>query len=92
MLHHVPSADEQDRVLTEILRVLQPGAALFATDARDTELLRAVHDDDTFVPLDADSVIERLEGIGYERIDLEVTEYEMRFAARKATANAQRRV
>jgi len=83
MLHHVPSAEEQDRVLTEILRVLRPGAALFATDARDTELLRAAHEDDTFVPLSADTVVSRLRALGYGDVDLEVTEYEMRFAARK---------
>jgi len=84
MLHHVPSPEEQDRVLVEILRVLRPGGALFATDARDTELLRAAHDDDTFVPLSADTVVSRLETLGYVDIDLEVTEYEMRFAAHKA--------
>lgn len=83
MLHHVPSAEEQDRVLAEILRVLRPGAALFATDARDTELLRAVHDDDTFVPLNDETIVARLLGIGYTAVDLDVTEYEMRFAARK---------
>ena len=83
MLHHVPTVEEQDRVLTEILRVLRPGAALFASDARDTALLRAVHEDDTFVPLCADTVVGRLEALGYGSVDLEVTEYEMRFAAHK---------
>src|SRR5690606_29015750 len=31
VLHHVPTPDDQDRVLAEIHRVLQPGASLIAT-------------------------------------------------------------
>ncbi|MGH9212570.1 MAG: class I SAM-dependent methyltransferase [Acidimicrobiales bacterium] len=82
-LHHVPSATAQDRVLSEIHRVLQPGAALFATDARDLDAIRALHDDDTFVPLDDETVVSRLEAAGFPDVDLEILEYEIRFVARK---------
>jgi SAM-dependent methyltransferase len=81
VLHHVPSPEEQDRILVEILRVLRPGAGLFATDARDLEPIRRGHDDDTFVPLPADTLAERLGRLGYTDVDLEVGDYEIRFAA-----------
>lgn len=83
VMHHVPSAEHQDRVLAELLRVLRPGAGFFATDARDTPLLRGVHDDDTFVPMPTDTLVERLERIGFVDIDLELTEYELRVSAVK---------
>jgi SAM-dependent methyltransferase len=83
MLHHVPSAAEQDRVLAEVHRVLRPGALLLATDARDVELLRDAHDDDVFVPLDEDTTVARLEAAGFADVDLTVDDYELRFTARK---------
>jgi SAM-dependent methyltransferase len=86
MLHHVPSSEHQDRVFAEVQRVLRPGAALFATDARDVDFLRAAHDDDTFVPLDPDTLGARLEAAGFADVDLDVGEYEIRFVARKAPA------
>ena len=84
MLHHVPSADAQDRVLAEILRVLRPGAGLFSVDARDLDWLRDAHEDDTFVPLDETTLVDRLLELGYASVDLDVTDYELRFVARKA--------
>lgn len=83
VLHHVPSSAEQDQMLTEILRVLAPGAGLFATDARDLERIREAHRDDTFEPLAVDTLAARLERIGYTGIDITTAEYEIRFAAYK---------
>ena len=83
VLHHVPSPGEQDQILAEILRVLTPGAGLFATDARDLDAIRQGHDGDTFVPLPTDGLIARLEGIGYRDIDLAIADYEIRFSAYK---------
>jgi len=83
VMHHVPTAESQDRVLAEVLRVLRPGAGFFATDARDTPLLRQAHHDDTFVPLPTDTLVERLERIGFVDVKLELTEYELRLSAVK---------
>lgn len=83
VLHHVPTAAEQDRILGEIFRVLAPGRGIFATDSRDLELIRDAHRDDTFVPLPIDTLTTRLEGLGFVDVDLEIAEYEIRFAARK---------
>jgi ubiquinone/menaquinone biosynthesis C-methylase UbiE len=83
MLHHVPTAGQQDRVLAEILRVLRPGALLLAVDAKDVAPIRAGHEDDVFNPLSPDTLAKRLLGLGYCNIRLEQTEYEIRFTAQK---------
>lgn len=82
MLHHVPTAEAQDRVLAEIARVLRPGAALFATDAVDHEALRAFHEDDTFNPMDVGSLEARLHAAGFAEVDVEAGEMQVRFVAR----------
>jgi SAM-dependent methyltransferase len=87
VLHHIPSADEQDQVFTEVLRVLQPGAAFVGTDGLDDERIRAAHVDDTFVPVDPDTLPQRLGRIGFADVVVEKDEYQFRFCARKpATA------
>jgi SAM-dependent methyltransferase len=83
VLHHIPTAAQQDEVLAEVLRVLQPGAPLIAVDARDLEMIRTGHHGDVFNPLDADTLSERLQGLGYRDVTLESAEYEIRFTARK---------
>ena len=44
MLHHVPSAELQDRLFAEVARVLQPGGFLAGVDSLDSEDFRALHD------------------------------------------------
>jgi SAM-dependent methyltransferase len=88
VLHHVPTPEAQDEVLAEVHRVLRPGGPLLVVDPRDTELLRAFHDDDVFVPLREDAVVARLEGLGYADVDVELTELEIRLTARKPGARA----
>jgi SAM-dependent methyltransferase len=83
VLHHVPSPEAQDRILAEIYGVLRPGAALFATDSRDLDIIRLFHEDDIFVPLGDDTVAPRLAAVGFVDIDAEVRDYEIRFSARK---------
>jgi ubiquinone/menaquinone biosynthesis C-methylase UbiE len=83
VLHHVPSSEAQDRILAEIYRVLRPGAALFATDSRDLDIIRLFHQDDIFVPFGDDTVAPRLAAVGFVDIGAEVGDYEIRFSARK---------
>jgi SAM-dependent methyltransferase len=90
MLHHVPSPRTQDRILVELHRVLRPGAALFATDSRDLDAIRAFHQDDVFVPLGEDAVAPRLADAGFVDVDIEVRDYEIRFSARKPRAGRRR--
>jgi SAM-dependent methyltransferase len=83
VLHHVPTPEAQDQVLAEINRVLRPGAALFATDSRDLEVIRQGHYDDVFVPLPEESIATRLEASGFLDVDIELDDYQVRFMARK---------
>ena len=73
----------QDEIFGEILRVLQPGAALVASDGYDNEGTRLHHADDLFVPLDPESLPGRLTEIGYTDIAVALAEYDVRFIARK---------
>jgi SAM-dependent methyltransferase len=85
MLHHVPSAEAQDEVFTEIHRLLRPGAALVGTDSRDLDMIRSFHHDDIFNPLGDEAVAERLDKAGFVDVTVDVAEYEIRFLARKPT-------
>ena len=83
MLHHMPSAEYQDRLISEIHRVLRPGAIFVGADSRDTEPIRAGHVDDTFVPVDPDTFASRLAGAGFDRTEIDVQAYQFRFVTRK---------
>lgn len=50
MLHHVPTAELQDRLFAEVARVLRPGAALVASDSLGSDELAVAHEGDTYNP------------------------------------------
>lgn len=83
MLHHVPTAAQQDAIFTEVNRVLRPGCSFLATDTRDLDIVRAGHADDIFVPLPPETLRRRLECAGFVDIEIEMTELDIRFVARK---------
>jgi ubiquinone/menaquinone biosynthesis C-methylase UbiE len=85
MLHHVPSAHQQDQLFAEVARVVQPGGLFVATDSRASDGLRAAHEGDTYVPIDPDQVAERLETNGFADVELLVNEWAWATRARVAT-------
>ena len=85
VLHHMPSAEHQDRLFAEIYRMLRPGGIFVGTDSRDLEIIRAGHVDDTFVPVDPETLPRRLESAGFRETEIDVGDYQIRFVARKVT-------
>lgn len=65
MLHHVPTVEHQDRLFAEVARVLQPGAWYVAADGLDSADLAGRHHDDTYNPVDPDTLTGRLEQAGF---------------------------
>jgi ubiquinone/menaquinone biosynthesis C-methylase UbiE len=84
MLHHVPSRQQQDQLFAEVARVVQPGGLFVATDSRASDDLAALHDGDTYVPVDPDHLAERLEQHGFADVELLVNEWAWATRARVA--------
>jgi SAM-dependent methyltransferase len=83
MLHHIPDAGGQDRVLAEVARVLRPGGVLLGTDGQDTPARRALHVDDVFTPIDPDVLPARLAAAGFAEAEVESNGDRFRFNARR---------
>jgi SAM-dependent methyltransferase len=64
VLHHMLSSKAQDRLFAELSRVLRPGGVFVGTDSRDTEMIRLGHADDTFIPVDPETLPDRLQAAG----------------------------
>ena len=75
MLHHVPTAELQDRLFREVARVLRPGAALVASDSLGSEELRAHHEDDTYNPVDPSTLPDRLAAAAFTDVDVRTNDY-----------------
>lgn len=81
MLHHVPTVSLQDELFAETARVLAPGAVLFALDSRDSPSLRELHVDDTYNPVDLDTLAGRLARAGFASASVTTTEHRVCFRA-----------
>jgi SAM-dependent methyltransferase len=84
MLHHVPTAEAQDEVFSELFRVLGPGGRLAGQDSLDGEELRQLHVGDTYVPVDPLTLRDRLEASGFSSISVDTNDYAVRFQATKS--------
>ena len=70
MLHHVPTAELQNRVFGEVARVLRPGGQFVAADSCATEDLAALHVDDIYNPIDPAGLADRLAAAGFVDVNL----------------------
>jgi SAM-dependent methyltransferase len=87
MLHHVPSRELQDRILVEVLRVLQPGGFFVGSDSLQNWFLRIIHIGDTLVPVSPDTFGARLESAGFEVLEVQKNSQAFRFRARRPIAS-----
>jgi SAM-dependent methyltransferase len=83
MLHHVPTAAEQNQVLAEALRVLRPGGYLVGSDSLASNDLHHFHADDTYNPVEPAALLTRLQTLGFAAITITVS-HGLTFTARKA--------
>ncbi len=83
MLHHVPSVALQDRLLSEVARVLRPDAMFAGTDSRESRPFRLLHVFDTLVVVDPATFPDRLRAAGFDDVQVDVNRSAFRFRARK---------
>lgn len=83
MLHHVPTAAAQDRVLAESCRVLRPGGVLAGSDGLLTPRLRLIHLFDTLVVVDPSTLPDRLRTAGLADPDVVTAGDRLSFSARR---------
>ncbi len=81
MLHHVPSAAAQDELFAEVARVLRPGGIFAGTDSLDSEEFRELHVGDVCVPVQPETLVDRLAGAGFDQIAVDTNDYGVRFRA-----------
>jgi ubiquinone/menaquinone biosynthesis C-methylase UbiE len=75
MLHHVPTVALQDKLLAEVARVLRPGGVFIGSDSAPSDDLRAFHEDDTYNPVDPDTLADRLRAAGFAEATVEAREW-----------------
>jgi len=83
MLHHVPTAEQQDRLLSEVARVLQPGSVFAGVDSLDTPEFRDMHADDVCNPVPTETLEARLLAAGFATARVNVNPYVVEFQARR---------
>jgi SAM-dependent methyltransferase len=82
VLHHMPSAEHQDRLFAELARVLRPRGIFVGQDSLDLEMIRAGHAGDTFVPVDPETLAGRLSAVGFGPTTIDVAGFHFRFISR----------
>lgn len=70
MLHHVPSAQQQDRVFAEVARVLRPGGVFAGSDSVTSARFRLIHAFDVCVPVDPATLPQRLGAAGFAEVSV----------------------
>lgn len=82
MLHHVPTPAQQDRVFAEARRVLRDGGVFVAVDSLGSDDLCAFHEDDTYNPVDPETLADRMGAVGFAAVEVDTNEYAWKAIAR----------
>jgi len=84
MLHHVPTAEAQDRLFAEVRRVLRPGGAFAGTDSVGRGLgFALIHIGDTKNVIAPGELPERLAAAGFAEIAVTAERDSYRFRAKR---------
>ena len=84
MLHHVPTAELQDRLFAEAFRVLEHGGTFAGSDGVHSPAFRLVHLGDTYNPVPTETLPERLRSAGFADVTVERRGGDQRWRATKA--------
>ena len=90
MLHHLESAELQNKLFAEAARVLRPGGVFAGTDSLPGRFMKLLHAFDTLVLVDPDTLPQRLAAAGFENVQVDVNPYAFRFRAWKPKTCASR--
>jgi SAM-dependent methyltransferase len=85
MLHHVPSAAQQDRLFAEAARVLRSGGTFAGSDSRLSLRFRLLHVRDTMVAVDPATLPDRLRAAGFAEAETGLGARSFRFRATTPT-------
>lgn len=84
MLHHVPTAELQDRLFAEAFRVLRPGGVFAGSDGVPSLVFSILHFRDTCNPIPPETLPDRLRAAGFRDVDVKVGTGRQRWRAVKA--------
>ena len=90
MLHHIRTAELQDRFFREAYRVLRPGGTLAGVDSLPSILMRAFHLGDTLTLVPADTLPLRLKSAGFTDAHVDIGSGRFRFSASRPFDPANR--
>jgi SAM-dependent methyltransferase len=83
MLHHIPTADLQDRLFAEAFRVLRPGGVFAGSDSLRSLRFRILHIRDTCNPVSPDTMPDRLRTVGFDDVNVDDNGRRLRWRAVK---------
>ena len=83
MLHHIPTAQDQFKILCETYRVLRPGGVLVGADSLASQGLHEFHEGDTYNPIDPARLLVCLQAAGSAHVMVSTGEG-LLFTARKS--------
>jgi SAM-dependent methyltransferase len=84
MLHHVPTAELQDKLFAEAFRVLRPGGVFAGSDGVPSLVFSILHFRDTCNPVPPTTLPDRLRAVGFTDVDVQVGTGRQRWHATKA--------